>query len=634
MPGPGDTFCEDAPFHATQWFPLCASARRKGPMRSFSPNQSGSGLALLSLLAMIGFQILSAQAEGFAVDEGFHHLRNREPREWDHFPPRAEASRYGRTFDLDESFGAYQTLTLRQADIKQTWTVTLNGRKLGTLNRDDNDLEHFLPVPSETLKREGNRLEVATTAEAADDIRLGEVYLHHQSRGELAREATVSVSVRDAESGLALPCRLTVVDAESGHLVMLGAASNDRLAVRPGVVYTLDGQARFGIDAGRYRIWAGRGFEYALAESEFVLLPGETREIALTLRREVETPGLVACDTHLHTNEFARHGDATLIERLITLAGEGVELPISTEHDQHIDYEPEARRIGARRHFTPVLGCEVTTALGHFNSFPIAPESAPAQHRLREWPQIFDNIFRTPGVRVAILNHPRDLHGGFRPLDPAHFDAATGRFTDGRILRANGMEVINSGAQQSEPMQLVHDWMALLKSGHQVAAVGSSDSHTVNFAIAGQARTYIPCPDDDPGAIDVETAVENFLAGQTHVSFGLLTLLQRSGPNRVTARVLGPGWTRATSLTLFENGEVIHRETIPADDGSRAGLKHEKSWEFDGESADARFLVAVARGPGIAEPYWRMIATLSGRHAALQALCHGHQRAPLAQTLG
>lgn len=561
-----------------------------------------------AILGAAWLSISQSHGERFAVDEDFHHLRNVEPREWDHFPLEAEATRYSRSFDLDEVPDSYQTLTLRQADIKQTWVATLNGTRLGALDRDDNDLEHFFSLPPQTLKRTGNILQIATAAEDPDDIRLGNVFLHRHSREELAREATVSVTVRNAANGQPIPCRLTIVDAESGHLVILGAESNDRLAVRPGVVYTLDGRARFGLDAGRYRLWAGRGFEYSLAETEFEVSRNGTQDLTLELRREVATPGLVACDTHLHTNEFARHGDATLTERLITLAGEGVELPISTEHDQHIDYEAEARRLGARRHFTQVIGCEVTTALGHFNSFPIEPGSPPAQHRLREWPQIFRNIFNTPGVRVAILNHPRDVHSGFRPLDPAHFDAATGRFTDGRTLRANGIEVINSGAQQSDPMQLVHDWMALLKSGHRIAAVGSSDSHTVNFAIVGQARTYIPCPDEDPAKIDIDTAVESFLAGRTQVSFGLLTSLERSHPDRLTARVLGPGWTRAETLTLYADGKAIDQKAIPPDLGSRAGLKFEASWDLDAPATEnAAFLVAVAHGPGISKPFWRMM---------------------------
>ena len=567
-----------------------------------------SHLSKALLLFAWSFAATLACGENLVLESGFRHLRNVEPREWTHFPETAEMSHWTQTFDCEKP-NEYQTLMLRQSDVKQTWVVTLNGIKLGVLERDHNDLEDTLTIPAETLKKSGNALEISSFSTDSDDIRLGQITLHSVARDKMARECEVSVRVADAITEASLPCRLTIVDAETNHLVLIGDESNERMAVRAGVVYTLDGVARFGMLAGHYRIWAGRGFEYGLAEAEFEIEAGETKSISLTLKREVETPGLVACDTHLHTQEFARHGDASLVERLISIAGEGIELPISTEHDKHIDYNAEAIRIGASKHFTPVIGCEVTTSLGHFNSFPIVPDSEPAQHQLRHWPQVFENIFATPGVKVAILNHPRDLHADFRPLDPSHFDAKTGRFTDGRELKANGIEVINSGAQQSDPMQLVHDWMALLKSGHKISAVGSSDSHTVNFAIVGQARTYLPCRDDDPSNIDITAAVDGFLAGKTHVSFGLLTLLYRSG-DEITVKVLGPGWTQASKLTLFENGNAVHEITIPEGLGKRGGVKFEKTWslsELGPSDEERRFLVAVAEGPGIAEPWWPMM---------------------------
>ena len=554
---------------------------RQSPGRVASPVPSPDNSA--PYLRLAGYLILPwlataalVAAESVIVDQAFHHLRQMEPREWDHFPAKAEAQMIVKDFDL-KAPSPYKLLILRQSNVKQSWSVLLNGRKLGMLNRDHNDLQTALSIPQETLKELGNRLEISTQSVSPDDIRVGEIALLSQTRDELANDGEVSVTVKDADTKLPLPCRLTIVDAKSKSMALLGAKSSSRLAVRPGVIYTLDGRARFGLQAGRYKIWAGRGFEYGLAESEIEVKEGIAIEIALTLRREVETPGLVACDTHLHTNEFARHGDATLVERLITLAGEGVELPISTEHDQHIDYTAEARRIGADKYYTPILGCEVTTKLGHFNSFPINAGSTPAQHRLRPWPQIFANMFATPGVKVVIMNHPRDVHAGFKPLDGAHYDTESGRFADSWELKANGIEVINSGAQKSDPMRPVHDWMALLRSGHKISAVGSSDSHTVNMAIVGQARTYIRCPDDAPSIIDINTAVDSFLAGRTHVSFGLLTLLGNTANGGVKVSVLGPGWSQAAKLTLFVDGRIVDSVTIPQDARSRPGVKFEQS---------------------------------------------------------
>ena len=90
----------------------------------------------------------------------------------------------------------------------------------------------------------------------------------------------------------------------------------------------------------------------------------------------------------------------------------------------------------------------------------------------------------------------------------------------------------------------------------------------------------------------------------------MLTLLALTGDGGVTANVLGPGWTRATKLTLFADGQAIDEIEIPEETRSRAGLKFAKSWSLEdlgGSGKARRFLVAVAEGPGIAEPWWRMM---------------------------
>src|SRR5439155_24754018 len=126
-------------------------------------------------------------------------------------------------------------------------------------------------------------------------------------------------------------CRLTIIDGALGALPPIVAAPGQRLAVRHGCVYSADGRARFTLPAGRYRVHAGRGFEYSVATQRVSVDPGETRKVSLKIHREVPTGNLVACDTHVHTLTFSGHGDSTDDERALTLAGEGIELPIATE---------------------------------------------------------------------------------------------------------------------------------------------------------------------------------------------------------------------------------------------------------------------------------------------------------------
>ena len=94
--------------------------------------------------------------------------------------------------------------------------------------------------------------------------------------------------------------------------------------------------------------------------------------------------------------------------------------------------------------------------------------------------------------------------------------AVVGENLKGWELRANAMEVVNSGATQTDFMQLFHDWMGMLNRGHKLTPVGASDSHDVGRHFVGQGRTYIRAKDTDAGAISVREAVENFFAGKSH----------------------------------------------------------------------------------------------------------------------
>ena len=103
---------------------------------------------------------------------------------------------------------------------------------------------------------------------------------------------------------------------------------------------------------------------------------------------------------------------------MITLAAEGIELPIATDHNVHIDHDPFARKMHVRQYFTPVIGNEVTTRVAHFNVFPVEAGATIPDYKSTDWSVTLAGIHRTPGVRVAILNHARDVHGGTRPFGP------------------------------------------------------------------------------------------------------------------------------------------------------------------------------------------------------------------------
>jgi hypothetical protein len=580
--------------------------------RLASPGQRTGTLA--SALAALTLVLCSASAgaQGVVIDGGMHHLGTAGAPEWDEFasdPPegRGLALRF-----QGSARSAGSTLLIRQRDVKLDWPVRLNGRTIGRLFLMEVDLVQSLAVPADTMKDGENLLEIGPPS-GVDDVVVGEVVLDSRPPGQAIGGATLDVRVIDDATGRGLPSRITVVDPR-GVLVALTAEAEPEPAVRPGVVYTALGRARVGVRPGRYTVHATRGFEYSLASQEVTVGAGQRRPVVLTLRREVPTPGLVACDTHIHTLTRSGHGDATVDERLVTLAGEGIELPIATEHNLLADNTAPAQRLGLLSALTPVVGDEVTTRRGHFCAFPFDPTGSVPDARLTYWPDLMKAIRAGSSGRVIILNHPRDDHDGFRPFGPSHFNAAVGEDRDGGAPGFDAVEVINSGALQSDPMLVVRDWFALWNHGHEVTAVGASDSHDVSRFIVGQGRTYIACGDADPARIDVTEACRSLRAGRALVSLGLLarlTVNDRFGPGdlatgvgerlRVAVTVLGPSWVRADRVELFANGVKVREQDI-------AGLsgvveKARVVWTLPRPPHDVA-LVAVASGPGVTAPFW------------------------------
>lgn len=541
------------------------------------------------------------------LDSGWYHIRNTGSREWSDFPERAELSSYRLEFP-SETLATESTLSLRQYDVKGNWRILLNGEHLGTLIQDEKDLIRYLRIPAGVLKTQ-NTIEVVSSDKQADDIRVGELTLHLRPLSQVLSQAHVDFEIVDKGTNERTPCRITIVD-DRGVLQQASPADVGALAIRPGHVYTNNGQATLGLGPGNYTFYVTRGSEYGVDSLNAVLAEGDHLQHTFILPHEVSTAGWVSSDTHIHTLTFSGHGDATAAERVLTIAGEGIELPIITDHNVHVDLKPFAIDQQVDRYFTMITGNEMTTRVGHFNIFPVG--ESVADHSVRNW-ETLSRIVANAQPRAIILNHARDIHVGFRPFDPALHIASAGMRLDGWRIPFNAMEVINSGSQQTDQMQLTHDWFGMLNGGHIVTPAGSSDSHDVSRFIVGQARTYIRSNDEDASAINIREAVRNFVDGNVMVSFGLLTeieindsygpgeLVPASDEVKIAVKVSGPSWAWADRVALYANGKKIREATI--DERDSAGEKWSGVWHLTLPPHDL-FLVAIAEGPGRDLPFW------------------------------
>lgn len=591
---------------------------------------SRTGLALL-------LSILTSTAVAQPVDPAMHHLCWGDIREWDDFPEKPAAAELSATFHSTAN-AAERTLRLRHRDLRQAWEVHLNGKKLATLPRDEPETVTYYAVPAGAMVTGDNTVRVfcaarppatqpatspvaramAALSPASDDVMIGDIAIVDSPRAAALSEATIAIRVT-GDDGKPLPCRITIID-DRGALIDLGNTSDRQAAVRPGVVYAGAGTADIRLPAGRYTVTAGRGFEYSLAPATVEVRAGERVAKELQIRRVVATPGWVACDPHVHTFTFSRHGDATIEERMFTLAGEGIELPIATDHNLNVDYAAPAAATGMAAYFTPITGNEVTTKIGHFNVFPLASKGALPDWRAPTWRKIGESIEAAKsGPRVVtILNHARDIHAGFRPFDPSRHLSPTGEDLDGWELPATAMEVVNSAATLTEPMLLFRDWFGLLNRGLQITPIGASDCHDVNRFIVGQARTYIRTNDADPAKINVVDAVNALRDGRVLVSYGLLaemTVNDRYGPGdvvpaiadggelKVRITVQGPEWTSCRKVTLYANGVAIRSADVAADTGAKPGVKFSAEWTLSRPRHDV-WLAVIADGPGVTGPHW------------------------------
>jgi hypothetical protein len=559
-------------------------------------------LALLSSQAICGSLQLASRKL---------HLRSGETREWRAFP----ATSMGRTATIEFKSQPNTTeysLILRQRDVKnRTWMVSLNGQNLGVLKDDERSMLRMLRVPVNLLRTGSNTLQITGEAGGtSDDIELTDIRLESMPVTQLLTEATVDITVT-GENG-SMPVKVTVVDSAGSLVPFASLRSGAYEAVRTGVVYTADGKANIGLPAGEYRIYASRGFEYSAPVETVRLEKSSKHTTRLGIRREVQLPGYVSADTHVHTFELSRHGDATVEERVLTAAGEGLDVIIATEHNRVDDYTPALTRKNLDRWTVAVPGNEVTTPMGHFNIFPTRPGAAQPDPHEKDWVTLMRTLKETEGVQVVVQNHPRDLHSNYRPFDPSHHLSSAGVNLRNRPVLANAMEVVNSGAMSSDPLQLVRDWMGLLTRGLAIAAVGASDTHTVDFVPIGQARTYI-----DAKGLATNWHKENkplFAAladGRNLVSYGLATELRIAGPMEkgkqvtvpVDITVRGPSWSSADHVAIYSNGRIIWEDSMSPSAGP--DVKYGRRLSLTLPPHDTA-LVAVATGPGVLLPFWEV----------------------------
>lgn len=517
------------------------------------------------------------------------------------------------------------TLLVAHRGVVQPWYLEVNGRRLAQFPLSyRGEQQNYFPLPPAVLTNGANTLSfVAETF--GREISVGNVRLFRQPLRQLLKLRSVAVTVTDEQAGTPMPARITIRD-EWGDAPDILFVSSTNTAVRAGRIYTTGQKTTFELAAGRYEFCATRGMEWGLARKKVELAEG-LAAVDLRLRRQVQTTGFIAADTHIHNVTFSGHGDVTINERMVTLAGEGVGLAVATDHNHQTDFEPYQSQLALNPYFTPVTGNEVTTKNGHLNGFPMPPGGPVPNHLETDWVKLVADI-RLKGAKVVILNHPRYPDPTNNPLAKFRFNRASGDRLNGPAFTFDAMELANSSSPstmgreelKADPARMLTDWFAIQNRGEKIIGVGGSDSHTVDDPV-GQARTYIRSSTDDPARLNVDELCRNFLAGDTAVSYGIfaeVTVNQRHHPGefvrpvggklQVNLRVAAADWVKPRRALVFLNGlPVAERKLEP-----KAGEPFDQRLEFSVPMPkhDA-YLVCAVFGDGITEPFWKTLASFT-----------------------
>ncbi len=444
--------------------------------------------------------------------------------------------------------------------------------------------------------------------------------------------AVLMFEIRDAH-GHPIPARLTFVGGaeRSGPLLADTQVAPRDLAIRGNVVYTRTGQGRIEVPPGNYEIIASRGIEYDITSLPVRLSPGKTTLFSAVLTRQVDTSGWVSGDFHLHTLTHSGHGDANMNERIISLAGEGVEFAVATDHNHNTDYDPVIADLDLKAEIRAVVGNEVSTPIGHFNTFPLDPARAPVPADLTDAAPLFrliraeTNAFGV--VPVIQLNHPR--WGGIDFFTRVGLDPITGQAGAGYSPDFDTIEVLNenegwgyydaerAGDREvgSSRYSVLQDWFNLLNRGHRAAAVGNSDSHHVHVCVAGYPRNFVRSGSDAPGEIDPAEIASNLRRHQVFTTNGPFVTYERQG-DEVIVDVRSVDWIVPDRVKLIINGDVV--EQAPLADGARvratlrlpprAGRDYWMTVIVDGSTPLPAWLTPKAKRPllplAICNPTW------------------------------
>jgi hypothetical protein len=339
---------------------------------------------------------------------------------------------------------------------------------------------------------------------------------------------------------------------------------------------------------GDYTVTASRGYEYEIDVQNVTVVAGETASISSSIAHVVDTTGYMNGDFHIHS-EYSVDAEAVATVRVRTFMGEGLEMPVNTEHDYMADFMPLVDAINGRKWVHPVRGAEISPVEAHFNAWPLTPPAGAADYfgirfseyddgdfvSRRIYPDMWEIARQDFGASIIKINHPRSSTSGW--FNTVHYDRTIGVSSANPNLWSDdfdALEVWNSGSN-GDDLNTFLDWFSLLDQGYTCTMMGGSDSHAATVSL-GNPRDLFVMPTDSPADADPMDMVDSILHHRSEVSNGpfitfsingqsIGSLVTGVGGDTVNLDIVvqAPSWVAIDYVKVYSNhGAIIDQEVV------------------------------------------------------------------------
>ena len=410
------------------------------------------------------------------------------------------------------------------------------------------------------------------------------------------KPGTVAARFTDVD-GKPIPCKIDFFAKDGTAQPWFGPESGD-FGIN-GLRYAPLGKVTQTLPSGTYDVVVGHGPEYDAIFTELTIVPGETVDLAGTLKRVVDTTGWISSDFHSHSTPSGDNTGSQL-GRVLNLVCDHIEFAPCTEHNRVDSYQPHIDRLQIGPFISSCTGMELTGSpllLNHQNAFPmvhrphlqdgggpVTDTSVEKQvERLALWDNRSEKLVQQNHPDMGWLfrdkdgnGEPDDGHPGIMPhIDVVEIHPVPDILTMDLFITASTYKGNNR----------IFNWLQFLNQGVRLVGVVNTDAH-YNYHESGWLRNWIRSPTDDPAQVkplDIVRASEAgalimsngpFLeveireAGQKRGVFSGQDLEAKSGKLEIEVRVQSPNYIDIDRVFVLVNGRIhpdhhYRKETHP-----------------------------------------------------------------------